>query len=186
MFVQLLALTLAPAGMVATSNSPQAAVVSLEDPKTTGIDVRPRIVALRADRIVAAPNAPEAKIDEFAVRVSSPAGLLWQGNLRVAQNQGASYSQNFSQASPTLCPPNVPYDRSERSSINFNVYVQNSGEYGPIYRIDASLQRPIDEAGCGERGTRTVQVNKTLALDPGESGVVEGDAGLRVEVTRRR
>ena len=186
MFAQLLALALAPAGITATSNSPQAVIVSLEEPTTTGIDVRPRIVALRADRIAAAPGVPEVQIDELAVRISSPAGLLWQGNLRVAQNQGASYSQNFSQASPTPCPPNSSYDRSERSSINFNVYVQNSGESGPIYRIDASWQRPIEEGGCGERGTRTVQVNKTLALDPGESGSVEGDAGLRVEVTRRR
>ena len=186
MFVQLLALALAPSGIIAASNSPQATIVSLEDPITTGIDARPRIVVARADRIAVSPNVPEPQIDELAVRISSPAGLLWQGNLRVAQNQGATYSQNFSQASPTVCPPNSPYDRSERSSINFNVYVQNSGECGPIYRIDASWQRPIDEAGCGERGTRTVQVNKTLALDPGESGVVEGDAGLRVEVTRRR
>ena len=139
------------------------------------------------DRIVAvATAAPEIRIDELAVQISSPAGTLWQGNLRVAQNQGASYSQSLSQASPTICPPNSPYDRSERSSINFNVYVQNSGEFGPIYRIDASWQRPIDEAGCAERGTRTVQVSKALSLAPGESGSVEGDAGLRVDVTRRR
>ena len=185
MFAQLLTLAAALTGITSTA-TPQSVIVSLEEPSSTGIDARPRIVALRADRMVAAPSTMEQQIDELAVRISSPAGLLWQGNLRVAQNQGASYSQNFSQASPTLCPPNSPYDRSERSSINFNVYVQNSGEYGPIYRIDASWQRPIDEAGCGERGTRTVQVNKTLSLDPGESGTVEGDAGLRVEVTRRR
>ena len=175
MFIELLPLMLS-----------QVAAISLEEPSATGIDVHPRILAMSADRIVATPNPPETQIAELSVRISSPAGLLWQGNLRVAQNQGASYSQNFSQASPTRCPPNSPYDRSERSSVSFNVYVQNSGEAAPIYRIDASWQRPIEEAGCGERGTRTVQVNKALALDPGESGLVEGDAGLRVEVTRRR
>jgi hypothetical protein len=184
MFVQLLPMALAFAAP--TTDAPQAVTVSLEEPGATGIDARPRLVALRADRVVATPNVPEVQINELAIRISSPAGVLWQGNLRVAQNQGASYSQNFSQASPTLCAPNSPYDRSERSSINFNVYMQNSGEYGPIYRIDASWQRPSEETGCGERGTRTVQVNRALALDTGESGVVEGDAGLRVEVTRRR
>jgi len=143
-------------------------------------------VTTTANDRVAPPSVPvEAQIDELAVRISSPTGVLWQGNLRVAQNQGASYSQNFSQASPTLCPPNSPYDRSERSSINFNVYVQNNGS-GSVYRVDASWQRPSEETNCGERGTRTVQVNKALVLNPGESGVVEGDAGLRVEVTRRR
>lgn len=186
MVVQLLALMLAPTGITATANNPRAAIINLEEPSSTGIDLRPRIVALRTDRIVSAPAVMEVQIDELAVRISSPAGVLWQGNLRVAQNQGASYSQNFSQASPTLCPPNSPYDRSERSSISVNVYVQNSGEYGPIYRIDASWQRPTEETGCGERGTRTVQVNKALSLDPGETGLVEGDAGLKVEVTRRR
>lgn len=175
MFVQLLPLILS-----------QAAVISLEEPSSTVIDARPRILALRTDRVVVTPNLPEARIDELAVRISSPAGLLWQGTLRVAQNQSASYSQNFSQASASYCPPSSSYDRSERSSINFSIYVQNSGEVAPIYRVDASWQRPIEEAGCGERGTRTVQVNKALALDPGESGLVEGDAGLRVEVTRRR
>ena len=138
-----------------------------------------------SDRI-GPPVAVESRIDDLAVRVGSPAGVLWQGSLRVAQNQGASYSQNLSQASPALCPNPSPYDRSERSSITFNVYVQNSGEFGPIYRVDASWGRPMGEEGCGEQGTRTVQVSKTLALDPGETGVVEGDAGLRVEVTRRR
>jgi hypothetical protein len=132
------------------------------------------------------PAGVEVQVHDLAVRVSSPAGVLWQGTLRVAQNQGASYSQNLSQASPTSCPTNSPYDRSERSSINFNVYVQNSGEYGPMYRIDASWGRPTADEGCAERGTRTVQVSKMLALDPGETGVVEGDAGFRVEVTRRR
>jgi len=185
MFEQLLALMLAPSGITATSDNPQAVIVRLEEPGVTGIEARPRVVALRSDRIASSPGAVEAQIDELAVRLSSPAGVLWQGNLRVAQNQGASYSQNFSQASPTLCPPNSPYDRSERSSINFNVYVQNNGN-GSVYRIDASWQRPSEETNCGERGTRTVQVNKALALNPGESGVVEGDAGLRVEVTRRR
>ena len=137
------------------------------------------------DRI-APPAAVEMKIDELAVRISSPAGTLWQGNLRVAQNQSASYSQNFSQAAPTFCPTPSPYDRSERSSVSFSVYVQHSGEYGPVYRVDASWQRPTEDEGCGERGTRTVQVSKALALDPAESGTVEGDAGLKVEVTRRR
>jgi hypothetical protein len=141
--------------------------------------------SVASDRI-GPPVAVETRIDDIAVRVSSPEGVLWQGSLRLAQNQGASYSQNLSQASPTVCPASSSYDRSERSSISFNAYVQNSGEMGPVYRIDASWGRPMVEEGCGERGTRTVQVSKTLALDPGETGVVEGDAGLRVELTRRR
>ena len=143
------------------------------------------VESVARDRI-GPPAGVETQVHDLGVRVSSPAGLLWQGRLRVSPNQGASYSQNLSQASPTVCPPNAPFDRSERSSVSFSVYVQSSGEYGPLYRIDASWGRPTAEEGCGERGTRTVQVSKGLALDPGETGVVEGDAGLRVEVTRAR
>jgi hypothetical protein len=173
MFAQLLPLILS-----------QTALISLEQPVPTDIGTGPRIIALRADRIAGTPSASEAQIDELSIRISSPAGELWQGNVRVAQNQGASYSQNFSQASPTACSGNS-YDRSERSSINFNVYLQNNG-YGMTYRFDASWQRPSEDSGCGERGTRTVSVTKALALKPSETGVVEGDAGLRVEITRRR
>ena len=73
-----------------------------------------------ADRI-ARPASPSPQIETIAVRISSPQGVLWQGNLRVGANQGASYSQNLSQASPDQCPPGSPYDRSERSSISFNL-----------------------------------------------------------------
>jgi hypothetical protein len=112
--------------------------------------------------------------------------VLWQGTLRVGQNQGGSYSQSFPQASAEICPPNSSYDRSERSSLNFNVYVQNYGQGRPSYRVDASWGRPIKVANCGESGTRTVQINQGVFLDPGETATIEGDAGLRVELTRAR
>lgn len=129
---------------------------------------------------------PESQMETLGVRLSSPEGVLWQGNLRVGANQSASYSQNLSQASPEVCPAGSPYDRSERSAINFNVYVQNNGQWGPSYRVDASWSRPIHAARCTESGTRTVQLNHTIVIEPGQTSVVEGDAGLKVEVTRAR
>ena len=141
--------------------------------------------AVATDRI-GPPTTAENQIDQLSVRVSSPQGVLWQGALRVANNQGASYSQNLSQASTNVCPPNSPYDRSERSSVSFNVYAQNYGQGTPSYRVDASWARPIKEANCLESGTRTVQINHAVALQPGQTAVIEGDAGLRVEVTRNR
>jgi hypothetical protein len=143
-------------------------------------------IAVAEDRIVATPAVP-AQIQTLGVRVSSPQGVLWQGSLRVAENQSASYSQNLSQASTELCPPGSPYDRSERSSVSFNVYMQNYGQgRDPSYRIDASWARPIKDANCGESGTRTVQINQAVMLEPGQTSVIEGDAGLRVELTLAR
>ena len=112
---------------------------------------------------------PPNLVETLAVRVSSPAGVLWQGNLRVSQNQGASYSQNLSHASPTVCPPNSPYDRSERSSLSFNVYSQNSGDYGSVYRIDASWGRPLvrPAAAIGGRGrSRSIRLSGWTRAKP--------------------
>jgi hypothetical protein len=128
----------------------------------------------------------EGPIETLAVRVSSPEGVLWQGTLRVGQNQSGSYSQSLSQASADNCPPNSPYDRSERSSLNFNVYVQNYGQGRPSYRVDASWGRPIKVANCGESGTRTVQINQGVMLEPGQTATIKGDSGFRVELTRTR
>ena len=141
-------------------------------------------VALAADRMVL-PVSDASGIENLTVRLSSPQGVLWQGSLRLSQNQGASYSQNLSQASTEVCPAGMPYDRSERSAISFNVYAQNNGQYGMSYRVDASWARPILSPDCGESGTRTVQLNQVLRLDPGRTSVIEGDAGFKVEVTRR-
>ena len=94
-----------------------------------------------ADRI-AAPSAASAPTQTLSVRVSSSQGVLWQGTVRVAENQSASYSQNMSQASTVVCPPGSPYDRSERSSVSFNVYTQNYGQGRPNYRLDVSWAPP--------------------------------------------
>ena len=40
-------------------------------------------------------------------------------------------------------------------------------------------------AECSTDATRTVQVTQTVRIDPGHSQVIEGDAGLRVVLTRR-
>lgn len=141
------------------------------------------LVAASTDR-VAAVNPVQPEVENLAVRMSSPEGVLWQGTLRVGPNQSASYSQNLSQASTEVCPAGTSYDRSERSSVSFNVYVQNNGQYGTSYRFDASWARPIAVPNCGEAGTRTVQLNQGFRLEPGQTSVIEGDAGFRVEVTR--
>ncbi len=143
------------------------------------------VTIMTADRI-APPATPSPQIETIAVRISSPQGVLWQGNLRVGANQGASYSQNLSQAAPDQCPSGSPYDRSERSSISFNLYVQNYGNATPSYRFDASWARPVLSADCGKSGTRTVQISQAVVLQPGQTTMTEGDAGLRVELTRGR
>ena len=144
------------------------------------------VALMRASDRIARPPAVSATTQIIAVRVSSPQGVLWQGTLRIAENQSASYSQNMSQASTVVCPPGSPYDRSERTSVSLNVYTQNYGQGRPNYRLDVSWGRPIIDTNCGESGTRTVQINQSVMLDPGQSTTIDGDAGLRIELTRQR
>jgi hypothetical protein len=147
--------------------------------------VESKATLFRANDRMITPAPVSMQIDTLSVRISSPEGIMWEGSLRVSPNQGANYQQNFSEASPDVCPPGSPSDRSERRSISFNVYSQSSSQPG-LYQIDASWGRPIRDQRCSGTGTRTVQVNKGVTLQPGETAVVEGDAGLKIEVMRGR
>ena len=144
---------------------------------------QPTAPILIGSRIPGPTPTPQAS-DRVAIRVTSPDGVLYDGILRVGPNQGASYQQSSSQAAGGVCPPGTPYDRSERRQFNFNINPQ-AYQGGQIYRIDVSWGRPTPEKGCGESGTRTVQINQTVGLDAGETALINGDAGLRVELTRR-
>ena len=130
--------------------------------------------------------AKGAVFENIGIAVSSPQGPLWEGTLRVSPNQGASYQQNLSQASAQPCPSGSPYERSERSHLNVSVYAEQNLQLNLSYRIDASWARPIANLDCRETGTRTVQINHVVVIAPGETSVVEGDAGLRVQLTRGR
>ena len=59
-------------------------------------------------------------------------------------------------------------------------------EHDPELSFDASWARPVPSPDCGESGTRTVQINQAVVLEPGQTIVTDGDAGLRVELTRGR
>jgi hypothetical protein len=131
------------------------------------------------------PNAQIAAIDDIGIRVASPEGILWQGVLRVGPNQGASYHQSLTQASPEQCPPGLSYDRSQRSHLNVNIYAQQN-QTGRSYQVDVSWARPTGGEDCAALGTRTAQVNQAVAIEIGEMAIIEGDAGLQVQLTRRR
>lgn len=142
----------------------------------------PAPVIAVGDRIAPPSVSAQTRAESLSIRISSSDGVLWQGSVRVRPNQGASYNQNFSQASTESCGSNS-YDHAERRQFNFNVNAQHNA-LGQAYRIDVSWQRPIADGTCSETGTRTVGVNRTVLLSPGQTSVIEGDAGLRIELTR--
>ena len=146
-------------------------------------------VALESDTIVAhsrpvgRSSSAAGLIETIGIRITSPEGELWRGTVRVGRNTSSSYHQSLSQPPANACPANEESDRSESRSLNFSVYAPES-DRGPQYNVNVSWARPTVGANCRGSGTRTVQISDTLELKPGERRVIEGDAGLRVEVSR--
>lgn len=145
----------------------------------------PPAPAFRRAPIVMVGNTGTA-VENIRLRVLSADGVLWEGSLRVSSSQNASYQQNLSQASSSQCPPATYYDRTERSHLNISVHAQHNQISSNAYRLDVSWARPVQSQGCGESGLRTVQINQTVQIAPGETSVIAGDAGLRVQLTRGR
>ena len=143
-------------------------------------------VSLASDRIVTAVPAGAAVIP-VELRVTAGNRLLFNDTLRVARNTGASFSQSRSEASASVstCDTSRGYDMSDRHSLNINLYLQENMPGDQRVNVSVSWQRPVPGAECAPDATRTVQVTQTVRLDPGRSQVIEGDAGLRVVLSRR-
>jgi hypothetical protein len=144
-------------------------------------------IIVTSDRIARPDTSePPRALERIGIRLISPEGVLWEGTLRVGSNQSANYSQNISQASTELCPAGPSYDRSERRNLNFSINPSYNQHLGQSYRVDASWARPVRGDACYDSGTRTVQIHQTVSIDPGKTQIIEGDAGLRVELTLQR
>ena len=156
----------------------QAVVVSPSPPPIIAPPAPPPpIVAIRS------PMAPRANFQPrppITVRVRATAGsvVLVADRFRVGPTN-ASFSQQRNEAAPTSCGDYR--DSSRRTSINFSVGPAYSSEKEQ-YRVSLSWSRPGGEI-CGA-GQRTTSVEQTVALQPGRTIVVEGDGGLKVELTR--
>ena len=111
------------------------------------------------------------------VRVIGGREVLLADRFRVGR-AGANYSMNRTEAAPAECPQSFG-DRG-RSSLNFGLGAGYS-DREPLYRLSVSWARASD-AACAA-GQRTVGLEQQVTLVPGRTVVVEGDGGLRVELT---
>lgn len=137
----------------------------------------PPIVAIRP------PIAPRANFQPrppITVRVSASAGpqLLVSDRFRVGPAI-ASFSQQRNEAAPTRC--SEYRDSSRRTNITFSVGPAYSTQKD-MYRVSLSWSRPGGD-DC-DAGQRTTSVEQSVKLEPGKTIVVQGDGGLRVELTR--
>ena len=119
------------------------------------------------------------------IRVSGEDGLIWQGPLRVGGGAGATVSQSRAEAQPASCPPPQGYERSPESSFRLNLSVSEGQDSPQRYHLGIQWSRPGSPEGCIDSGSRTVQLQQTIALDGRQEAVLRGDAGLEIRLKRR-
>lgn len=163
------------------------AALALQPPIARIAPSVPAPIIMVSDRVLGPTQDGTAlPFEDISIRATSPQGLLWQGTLRIGPSQGASCQHYYTQAPADRCAPGSPFDRSERSSLLLSVQAQNNRQWGQGFRLDATWTRPVRGEACGEGGSRTVQINQAFPIAPGETTILEGDAGLRVQLSRPR
>ncbi len=167
----LLAAAAAMQGIATTSVSPPP-IIAVPSPPARALSAGP------------ATNPAAAAVPFIVdVTVSAEGKLLWRGPLRVARGWGANFTQTMSQTPPAICPGLSRYDGDYRDMLAFHVRVH---EVEPdSVNVSVNWQRPAADWSCSNAGLRTVQIGQTVVLNAGRSVTLEGDAGLRITLTRR-
>jgi hypothetical protein len=124
--------------------------------------------------------------ETLELRVATDEGLLWQGPLRVGLN-GAAISQERREAVAEQCIGQSGY--SAGLQTNFSVSVSRLFRTGSgramSYSVSVRWTRPGSGDGCATLGSRTVQLEQKVELEPGRETILRGDAGLTVTIRRR-
>ena len=155
-----------------TSAPPPIAVTNVAPPPIVAVPTAPPIIRMAE---------PFSRIVNITVRIRALAGraVLLDDRFRVGRSW-ASFSQNRSEAGEQTCP--LDYGgQSARTSFSVSLRPQGIGGGGK-YHLSSTWQRP--NGSCDEQGSRSVSIEQGVALKPGQTVVVEGDGGLRVELTQ--
>ena len=170
MLSHLLLFLAAQGGIISNSVSPPPAIVAVQPPTVTPI----LAIAPPEDAPLPAPFIVD-------VRVTGGGRTLFQGPLRLARGFQATFNQSLSQAPAAICPSPRRYDPSDRSSLR--VQLSQWGDPSDQIQMSVDWARPSG-SGCGQAGTRTVQLSQVVEIRAGQTVVVTGDAGLTVSLTR--
>ena len=139
--------------------------------------------------IITAPIAPPPlirvgdtfpRIANISVRIRALAGraVLLDDRFRVGRSW-ASFNQSRSEAGDQSCPLDYA-GGSARTS--FSMSLRPQGMSGGKYQLSSTWLRP--SGSCQEQGSRSVSIEQGVVLKPGQTVVVEGDGGLRLELTQ--
>jgi len=122
----------------------------------------------------------------FDVEAKSSTEVLWAGEMRVSQRQGASVSRQQSNASASPCSATPQrYDAGERSSLSINLNQMRRGQDDYVFQLRVNWERPGDGAGCQRSNSRSVGISENITIEPGHEQIVRGDGGLIIRIRRR-
>ena len=144
-----------------------------------------------------APPAPPAQPSvpiQFPVEVEVRAGAerLFAGTLEVGSPVTSTFRQERVDAVVPTCGASDSYPvitmggRAVPRASSFTISISTNYQ-----RTDGRVQlnvrwvRPGSSSCTGQFNTRTVEMNESVLLAPGQTVTVQGDAGLVVRLTRR-
>lgn len=155
------------------------------------------IVALAAQAappVISASNMSSAPSDRYPVEVDVHAGpeRLYAGTLSVGFPVTSSFRQEMVEAAAPLCAAEEGDDAAHRNAparaairnASFQILLNPAPQANRL-QVTVRWTRPT-EGNCGGRSSaRTVELTDWVALPPGGSATLSGDAGLVIRLTRR-
>lgn len=128
--------------------------------------------------IIATRRPPRPTI-RVSVRIVAASEVLLNDSFWLS-HQPASVNETRREALGPECP-------GARGTLDRSLHFQLmpwTDETNSRYRAEVRWLRPV-KTGC-EVGSRTASIEQMIQLAPGQSIVLEGDAGLRLELTREQ
>lgn len=160
-------------------------------PLVTTLPARPPAAPpiIATSRTVVVQNGrPAAETLSFGVVIRQDDHEIWSGELTMATNSNANYSQRKSQS--VLCPSDP--DRVRAAQFQTSLDLSLSQAYGldsdRAVMVSLQLQRPAEASAaamCQNDVTRTVSLRGTIRPEKGKPVTVAGDAGLTMMLTLR-
>ncbi|MDJ0978019.1 MAG: hypothetical protein QNI87_05745 [Erythrobacter sp.] len=127
-------------------------------------------------------RSDESRVESVFVRVFGGSAELWSGELSIANYRGASVRINVDDIDPR-CPIDPRNYAMRRNGVEFRINPVRQQQRSDRYKVDVTWTRPSNT--CAEMGSRATGFDLQVELPANETKTLEGDGGLRVELTRR-
>ena len=173
MSVVLLAALAAQGGMIANTNSPPPPVIMPVIPPVVRAPPPPSLPPPFSMDWLKRPVSP------IRVRVFAGTALLLDETLQVGPT-AANFTMSRSEAASETCATPARYPRSRRTSLN--VSLRPDGTSNDSFRVTFAWSRPT--GGCATEGNLGVTVDQGLEIARGRTVLIQGDGGVRIELTR--